>query len=540
MKGHVEYEQELNFRDLAALVKRGFLVAVLVALAAAAGTWFLSREQPSVYQASSTLILSQPNAELRSFGVSLVTAPAIDANAYRAAALGTPVLREALGLLGNSDATAEQVAAFHKKITIRAQDNRISSLLYADVRDTNPVAASEAANAIATALLNWDAQRARRSLQTVIDTLEAQIVSLDSQVAGLEDSADASSQRADLGVLRAQQLVQLNSARALLSSAVGSLEIMEPAWPPLKPIAPSPTRNAALAFVLGIFLTYGVILLRDALDTSIRGASELQRLTGLPVLAEFPKQTGLRHLPREAVGYLRTNILFSTANTDPKVILVSSAVAVQGKSSVALSLAQSFARNEHRTLLIDADLRKPVIFGEYGLDRSHSDSLEAFLQNPDDDLKAATVDFGAGVTLDVIPSFKPAKNPSELLSHGFKRFLDKQAQNYDVIIIDSAPILPVPDTLAIAPHVTGIVVAASFLDAERSSVTAALDLLNRLGLRVLGTVITNISKTTTGNLNGYGYGYGYGSSDDTPVKGRPRTVPVPARAKIPPSVSSAD
>jgi non-specific protein-tyrosine kinase len=537
-KGHVEYEQELNFRDLAALIRRGLLAATLVALAAAAGTWFLSREQPPVYQASSTLILSQPNTELRSFGVSLVTAPAIDANAYRAAALGTPVLRAALELLGTSDPTAEQLSAFRKKVTIRAQDNRISSLIHADVRDNSPLAASEAANAVASALLNWDAQRAQRNLQTAVDTLEAQIVSLDSQVAGLGDNPEADSQRTDLGVLRAQQLVHLNSARALLSSAVGSLEIMEPAYAPLNPIAPSPTRNAALAFVLGIFLTYGVILLRDALDTSIRGASELQRLTGIPVLAEFPKQTGLRHLPREAVGYLRTNILFSTANTDPKVILVSSAVAVQGKSSVALSLAQSFARNEHRTLLIDADLRKPVIFTEYGLDRSHAAPLEAFLQNPDDDLQAATVDFSGGLTLDVIPSFKPAKNPAELLSRSFKRFLDRQAQHYDVIIIDSAPILPVPDTLAIAPHVTGIVLTASFLDAERSSVTAALDLLNRLGLRVLGTVITNISKTSTGNLKGYGYGYGYGSSDDTPPK--PRPVATPVRTKASPPVPRAN
>jgi non-specific protein-tyrosine kinase len=506
----VEYEQELNFRDLAALIQRGFLAAAFVALAAAVGTYYFTREQQPVYQATATLILSQQNSELRNFGVSLVTAPAIDVNAYRAAATGNPVLQEALLSLGQQDATPAQLGEFRKTLTVRAQDNRVSSLIHIDARGADPGAASSAANAVSNALLAWDAQRAQRNLQTITDTLEAQITALDAQLAELGDDPALELQRTSIGSLRAQQSIQLNSARALLSSAVGSLEIMEPALAPLRPVAPSPLRNAALAFVLGVFLTYGVILLRDALDTRVRNAEELQRLTGLPVLAAFPRQTGLRHLPREAVSYLRTNLLFATANTEPKVILISSAVATQGKSSVAMSLAKSFVRNEHRTLLIDADLRKPVIFSEYRLDASQGASLESFLRQPDEDFRVASVAFGSGLSLDVIPSFNPAADPAELLSRSFKRFLEKQEQNYDVIIIDSAPLLPVADTLAIAPHVTGIVLAASVLDADKRAISSSLQLLERLGLRVLGTVATNLSGSTRQSVT---YGYGYGAAD---------------------------
>jgi capsular exopolysaccharide synthesis family protein len=509
------YEQELNFRDLAALIQRGLLAALITAALAAAGTYYFTREQQPVHQATATLILSQQNSELRNFGVSLVTAPAIDVTAYRAAATGSPVLRDALLALGRPDADAAQLAAFRKTLTVRAQDNRVSSLIHIDARDGDPRAASDAANAVATALLDWDTQRAHRNLQTITGTLEAQIAALDSQLAELGDDPASEPQRSSLGSLRAQQAIQLNSARALLNSAVGSLEVMEPAMAPLKPIAPSPLRNAALAFVLGIFLTYGVILLRDALDTRIRGAEDLQRLTGLPVLASFPKQTGQRRLPREAVGYLRTSLLFATASTEPKVIVITSAVATQGKSSVAMSLAESFVRNEHRTLLIDADLRKPVIHGEYGLTRQHATSLEAFLRRPDEDHLIASVNFGPGLDLDVIPSFKAARDPAELLSRNFKGFLDAQSRDYDVIIIDSAPILPVSDTLAIAPHATGIVLSASLVDADRRAITATLELVERMGLRMLGAVATNVTGQVR-KASGYaGYGYGYGAPEET-------------------------
>lgn len=518
----MDNEQELSFRDLFDLIRRGFIWALLAGIAAAAGTYFLTRMQPPTYQATATMILSQPNSELNRFGVSLVSAPSIDVNAYREAARSTPVLAASMRALGFGEATPQALEDFGELLSVRTQENRLSSMLYLDFRAEDAAEAAAHVNAIADRLLAWDIERATRNLQTIVDTLEGQIASLDSQLAELGAGDEMAAQRESLGSLRAQQTVSLNSARALLNSAVGALEIMEPALAPTAPIAPRPLRNAALAFVLAVFVVYGIVLLRGALDTGVRSSEELQAISGFPVLAEFPKQTGQRRLPREASGYLRTNVLFSTADVDPKVLLVTGNLANQGKSSVSMSLAESFARNGYRTLLIDGDLRKPVLHDEYRVTPQGNHSLPEMLLVPDEDLRPVTLRFAADVSMDLVPTFSSPANATELLNRGFKRLIDRLAPGYDVVVVDSAPILPVADTLAIAPHTNGIIFAASLTGSDRRSITAAFELLQRLGMHVLGVVATNVTKNSgrPGSAAGYGYGYGYGYGQEEGAEAR--------------------
>src|SRR5690606_32992239 len=322
------------------------------------------------------------------FGVSLVTATVIDVTAYQAAATSGPVLTAALGSLGMAAPTANELRDFKRLTAVRVENASQSSLIHIAFKNADAEFAAEAANAVAQAMLQWDTQRATQNLQTIVDTLESQIAAVDDEIGQLTatraeataagDSAPAdveaaarlefNSARDGLVALRADRTNQLNAARALITSAVGHLEVLEPAVPSLEPVSPRPTRNAALAFVLGLFLVYGLVLLRDSLDTRFRGADDLVRATGLPVLGEFPRMpNGSRLLPREASSYLRTNVLFATSSSHPKVILVTSAGQSQGKTSVAASLGESFARNDYRTLLIDGDLRKPRLAEVFGL-----------------------------------------------------------------------------------------------------------------------------------------------------------------------------
>ena len=195
--------------------------------------------------------------------------------------------------------------------------------------------------------------------------------------------------------------------------------------------------------------------MRDALNTRVRDSEDLARVSGLPVLGEFAKQASGRRLPGERAGYLRTNLLFATT-AEPRVILVTSPQSSEGKSSVALSTAESFARNGFRTLLVDADLRKPVLAGEYGV-RPPQAGLQDLLENLHEDYRPLEV----SPNLHLVPSFKPAPAPAELLSFGFRERLNEWRERYDVIIIDSAPVLPVADTLVIAPQCSGVLLAAS-------------------------------------------------------------------------------
>ena len=512
----VDFQQEPSFRDFISLIRKGLVFALAVGIGAALLTYILAKRVPPTYEATATVLASQPDSSLQSFNVNLVTAPSLDASAYQAAATSGPVLKMALTQLGNAKPSQATIDAFRKEMSVKADASRQSSLIHLTVSDASSTHAANAANAVATALVAWDKDRASRNLTTIVSALQGQITSLDAQIqqakaAGQPDAGQISG----LQQLRAQQELQLYAAKALQSSAVGLLEVLEPAAIPSTRSAPHPGRSAALAFVLGLFMVYGLLLLRDALDTRFRGTEDLAHSTGLPVQAEFPHLPGnLRHLPREASNFLRTNVLFATSRDQPKVILVTGAGSGVGKTSVAMSLAESFARSDYETLLIDADLRKPVIGQEYNLNSITDTPLQSYLKDPAVFFEPAEIRI-EGSVLDVVPSFGPAPSPTELLAQGFGPFLSRVKDEYDVIVIDSAPVLPVADTLAIAPHTTGVLFAVSLPSTDRRSAKAALNLLERVGVRVFGTVGTNLEQAKNGSAEyGYGYGYGYGPSED--------------------------
>src|SRR5690606_38653482 len=239
----VDQQQEPTLRDLLLLLKRGLPFALAVAIGAAALTYFLSDRLAPEYEASATLLASRPNSNLQgSFGVSLVTAPVIDISAYQAAATSSPVLRDALGMLG-VEATASDLRDFEELVSVRVENAQQSSLLHIVVKNADPEMAARAANALSNAMLLWDTRRATQNLQTVVDTLESQLRALNEEIAQLS----VVSQVADpVGVdpldglltLRAERANQLNAARALMTSAVGHLEVLEPALPPPEAVSP--------------------------------------------------------------------------------------------------------------------------------------------------------------------------------------------------------------------------------------------------------------------------------------------------------------
>ena len=361
----------------------------------------------------------------------------------------------------------------------------------------------------------WDQARATQTLRNLALDLEGQVAALDTRLASLAAEAGGtggtgtgegtlSVPYASLLALRAQQATQLELTRALSDSPLGLLEPLEPAAPPTRPAFPRPLLNAAVAFILGLFGAYGALALRSALNTRVRDSEDLARVSGLPILGEFAKQASGRRLPGERAGYLRTNLLFATP-AEPRVILVTSPQSSEGKSSVALSVAESFARNGFRTLLVDADLRKPVLAEEYKV-RPPVPTLQDLLENPHEAYKPPNV----APNLHLVPSFKPAPAPAELLSFGFRERLNEWREVFEVIIIDSAPVLPVADTLVIAPQCSGVLLAASPGSSDQRHVRAAVELFGRVGVPLLGAVATSLPHARFGSAGGYGYGYGYG------------------------------
>ena len=500
------YDREPTLRDLIALIRRGLLPAILLAAICGAAAYFYVRNTPPTYETSASLLVSSQDPNQRDFGVTLVTAPALDVATYQAAIRSRQVLANALQLLNGYTPSRFQIDELAASLSLRAEEARNSSLLRVIVRGQNPVRISERANAVAEAAVDWDAERATRTLETIIGSLQAQIASIDAELAAA--SADAPVE--GLTRNRAELQLQLSSARALRSAAVGRLEFLERAEPPLYPIAPRPTRDAAVAGLFAVLLVYGLLLIREMLNTRVKGPDDLAQVTGLPVLAEFPKvANGRRGLPAEVTSFLRTAVAFATAADHPKVILVTSPLANHGKSSVSIALAESFARQRFRTLLIDADLRRPVLAVEYALEPSETGSLRDALMGAGV-RHWSTVSASNGVEFEIIPTFEPVADPTELLANHMRGLLSRLTPDFDVIVIDTPPVLSVADALIIAPHVTGVVLAVSVAKTDRRHAANAVGLIRRLGVRLLGVVATMVRPSQhDGGFGAYGYGYGY-------------------------------
>ena len=499
---------DISVTDLVRFLRRGLLLALAVGLLLAGLAYGLSLLVSPSYRAEGSVLAAERAAD--GAGTTLrTTSTLLGAEIYREAALSNPVLEEALGRL-EQRVTPRALEHLRDDLTVTTEENRRSTsvLIRYRARGATPTEAAERANAAASSLVAWEGARATQTLRNLVLDLEGQVAALDTRLASLaaEGEGAGSVPYTSLLALRAQQATQLELTRALLDSPLGLLDVLEPAAPPTEPAFPRPLLNAAVAFILGLFGVYGALALRDALNTRVRDSEDLARVSGLPVLGEFAKQASGRRLPGERAGYLRTNLLFATT-AEPRVILVTSPQSSEGKSSVALSTAESFARNGFRTLLVDADLRKPVLAGEYGV-RPPQAGLQDLLENLHEDYRPLEV----SPNLHLVPSFKPAPAPAELLSFGFRERLNEWRERYDVIIIDSAPVLPVADTLVIAPQCSGVLLAASPGSSDQRHVRAAVELFGRVGVPVLGAVATSLSPAGFSSAGGYGYGYGYGDA----------------------------
>jgi capsular exopolysaccharide synthesis family protein len=525
-------QQEITV-DIGALFRfivRGMVLALLVGGTAAFIALQMSRRQDPVFEAQATVLAAQTNPEFRQFGLSLVTAPPLDASAYQAAGTSDPVLADALRRMGLENPTASDIRSLGRKVSLTAESTQSSSLIYVRGRGETPGAAANRANAVANALVGWDRNRASEDMDRLVDTLEVQIESLSEQIRSLQTLGDPSvtDQIAGRINLRAERQEQLSYARALSASATALLQVLQPASPPGSQTAPRPLLNAAVAFILGVMATYGMLLLRRALDTRLSGVEDLAHASSMPVLAEFPRlQRGDKNALREASSYLRTNLLFSTADAHPKVFLVTSAQGGEGKTVTATSLAESFVRNGYRTLLVDGDLRSPSLAKLYRITGGNRSSLVDWLQEPYAQHQAVDVAVNPKQHLSVIPVFQPVSQASELLSMGFRSCLEKWKQEFDVILIDSAPVLAVADSLTIAPFCTGTIMVTHLQKTDRNQIRTAIDLIRRIGARVLGVVATHVQ-----NESGSGPVYGYGSPDE-PMKVADRgagSLPAPPRS----------
>lgn len=274
------------------------------------------------------------------------------------------------------------------------------------------------------------------------------------------------------------------------------------------PVSPRTTFNLGIGLILGILLGVVIALMREVLDNTVRQVATLHDVTGEPNLGAIPHdrsakkspliaESNARSIRAEAFRQLRTNLQFLDVDRPVRVLVVTSSVPHEAKSTTATNLAVSFAESGRRVLLIEADLRRPKVADYLGLERSVG--LTSVLTGSAR-IEDAVQEWGSA-GMSVLGSGPIPPNPSELLgSVAMSSLLRTLRQDFDVVIIDSPPLLPVTDAAVTSKQADGCLLVVRYGKTKKSQIQTALRSLRSVDARILGTVLNMVP---TGGADGY-------------------------------------
>lgn len=312
-------------------------------------------------------------------------------------------------------------------------------------------------------------------------------------------------------------LKRLKEAGILEGLHSSNITVVAKASPPAKPSRPNVSLYLLLGSGLGIFLGCAGALLVDAVDNKVQGVEEIEAM-GMPLLGMVPQvafsNSRNRMLVREepssifseAIRSLRSVLLISRSGTPPQVILVTSANAAEGKSTLSLNLAGALAQQEKRVLLLEADLRRPILAQRMNL--SAAGGLSTALANQEQVFQPLSVE--AEPHLYIIPAGPTPPFPAELLgSPRMAHLLHGWRKQFDFIVIDSPPILPIADVRTLVGHADATVLVVRAGATSRVALQRSYDILlqhaREQALPAIGAVLNGMSLHSAGYYGYYGY-----------------------------------
>jgi capsular exopolysaccharide synthesis family protein len=341
-------------------------------------------------------------------------------------------------------------------------------------------------------------------------------------------------------------LTKLKEAGISAALQSSNIRVVDPAMIPSFPSRPAKARNVALAFLVGFVGGIGLAILREYMDNTVKTPDDIETLARLPSLAvvpEFEDSNGngrrrktlsealgnghsrqvelvAQHLPKsqmsEAFRALRTALLLSQAGHPPQVILVTSALPREGKTTAAANLAVTLAQLGDRTLLIDADLRKPGIGRLLNMNGGKHAGLSSYLAGVSS-LDLVTVQHPSIANLSAIPTGPLPPNPADLLSsHRLADAITQLRAKFKFIVIDTPPVMAATDAVILSVKADGVVLVVRSGETPKEAFTRTRDLLVSVKCRLLGVVLNAVNSSAPDyyySYRYYPYAYGYGPQE---------------------------
>ena len=297
--------------------------------------------------------------------------------------------------------------------------------------------------------------------------------------------------------------------------------LTQPAVAPPGPSSPRPVLNLALGLLVGLALGLAYAFIRESLDTTVKTVEDVTEIVGAAPLGAIPFDSEAKDKPlvaldtrasrSEAFRSVRTNLQFVNVDKPPQVLVITSAVAGEGKTTSACNLAITMAQGGQRVALVECDLRRPRVASYLSV--SNAVGLTNVLTGQVR-LVDAVVSWNRGM-LTVLPSGPLPPNPSEMLgSRQMAAMLDELRVDFDAIILDAPPLLPVTDGAVIARAADGALMIVRHGSTTTDQLRRATEVLEQAGGTLLGAVVNFVPTSKRGSGDYYGYYTAYGYTPD--------------------------
>ncbi|MGC8780280.1 MAG: polysaccharide biosynthesis tyrosine autokinase [Anaerolineae bacterium] len=525
----------MELREYAQLVRKWLWLIALCTVVAAAAAYVVSKNSTPIYQASTKLLVNQSSSNqanlayqdilmsqqlARTYANLLADRPVVEATAQR---LGLPTDQKTLSDLQNS---------------ISVTPIRDTQLLEVKVEGPDPQLIALIANTLPEVFIAQNQQLQLGRVTGLKTSLEAEIANVQEDIARTQASLanatdDAQRQRyeASLAQYRSTLSSLVNNYQQIRLAevqATNNVVVVKPAVPPQTPVRPRTATNVLLAAVVGAMIAAGAAFLIEYLDDTIKSPDDVARVSGLSTLGAIArlKDAGAQRQliawmhskapESEAYRTLRTNIQFSSVDKPIRTLVVTSSGPSEGKSTTAANLAIVMAQTGQKVVLVDADLRRPVLHKTFGVPNNVGITT-ALLAGDEVDLQSylqpTEID-----NLMILTSGPIPPNPSELLgSQRMKNVVERLAQTADIVIFDTPPVLVVTDAAVLSRQTDGVLLIADAGGTREPALVHAVEELRKTGANILGVALNRLDSRSRGY---YYYYYYYYYTDESGVRRR--------------------
>jgi len=520
-----QYTPELTLADYLAVLRRrwALILAVGAVIAGAAYAWSATR--PNQYRAQTQILMSAQTAN-----------QTLDPTASQVRDVARQLENELVFARSRvvRDAVTEKLG-YGAAVNV-AGESRSADLLTFTATGFDPERVARAADTYAETFIEMRTQRIVSSSAATRRAIDDKLLDLKRQRSDLNprDASYASQVEAiDRQITLYEQYTNGLDLMGDLASA-SNAQVLSAAVAPATPFSPTPVRTTMLAAVVGLMLGVGLSFLLEFLDDRIRSKEDLERVTGsATTLALVPKVSKRMNnevsdplhagILGETFRNLRAAVQFVGLRGGLRTIQVTSSRPSEGKSTVAGHLAVAMARSGSQVVLVDADLRRPMVANRFGLPNTIGLTNVMLGQ---ESLDAAMQEIPECPGLYVITSGPSPENAADFLwptesdseAPTFPAVLAELVGRGFTVIVDAPPVLPVADALTIARAVDGTLFVTTAGVSGRRDIARALESLGHVDARVIGTVLNRATERGRGR---YGYGYGYGYGPEASGKRRP-------------------